>query len=276
MSPPVSRLWSRQPGGAGVTLAGIARRLLAAGLPALAVAAAAGCGKADYHPSGTSRAPAAVARATRSARPQPSGPVSGARAEAFARAVNLVAVDIPGATPSPPSRHVEKEDTETRRCGGAVSTAGATQVRSPDFMRGKALTSESISSRVTVLANARLARESVSAVERPSWLACYEGVLRRHVASAGTSGVRVDSIKVTSIPVSLTGVTKTFGIRIIARLSSLSAAGVSVELYLDAFGFALGRTEINMDATSYVQPEATRTERDLLALMDRRAALHPL
>ncbi|HEY4895663.1 MAG TPA: hypothetical protein VII01_06205 [Solirubrobacteraceae bacterium] len=258
---------------------GAARGILTTALVGLA-AATAGCGKADYHASdtgATSTTAAAVAGSGPAhGHPHASGPVSVAREAAFERAVNLVAVDIPGATVSPRPRHPESEDAEARRCGGAVSTAGATQEESPNFTRGKALTREAISSRVTVLASAQLARESVAVVARPSWLACYEGVLRRHFTGGGSSGVRVNSIKVTRVPVSLPGITKVFGIRILAEVSSLRSRRLTVKLYLDAFGFALGRAEINMDATSYVQPEATRTEQDLLRLMNQRAGLHPL
>jgi hypothetical protein len=188
--------------------------------------------------------------------------------------VNLTAVDVPGAAPAPRPRP-EREDAETRRCGGTVDDTGAVQARSPNLARGAGLTREEISSQVTVLASAKLASESIAAIERPSWRACYGRVLRHHFALDGSAGIRVRSIDVSSIPVHIPGVEASFGVRILAKLSSLKS-NLSIALYLDVFGFAVGPAEINLDATSYVQAEPARTEHDLLQLMDDRAGLHRL
>lgn len=245
----------------------------------LATIAAGGCGKGQYRPS-TTRRPSASRPALRSSveseRDRAGHPVTPPRARAFGHAVNLSLVDIPGATLAPDRRSPEPEDRETRRCGGAVSDAGAVQIKSPDFVRGVALTREAISSRVTVLSSGRLARASVTSLGRPSWLACYERVLRRRFAGGGSSGVRVDTVTVSRVPVALAAVgADMFGIRILARLTSLRSR-LSINLYLDVFGFALGPADIDLDATSYVQPVANRTEQDLLRLMYLRALAHPL
>lgn len=234
-----------------------------------------GCGKGQYRPS-AQRGPHPV-RTVRGGSPREAGPArapTAAAARAFARVVNLTAADVPGATPAPRPRP-EGEDAKTRRCGGTVNDTGAVQARSPNLARGTALTREEISSQVTVLANAKLASESIAAIRRPSWRACYERSLRHHFALASSTGIRVQSIRVSSIPVDIRGVEESFGVRILAKLSSVRS-NLSIALYLDVFGFAVGPAEIDMDATSYVQAEPARTEHDLLQLMDDRAQLHPL
>jgi len=262
------------------------RGLLLVSLLAVTASASTGCGKGSYHSVAQTHPAGAVATsahaapqryATKPPRPTKGAPLTGGRARAFAGAVNLTLADIPGASVMARERHPEPSEVEARRCGGSVSDAGAVQVPSPDFVRGTALTREALSSRVTVLTSTRVAREGIAVPDTAAWRACYAGVLRRHFSGAdgGTAGVSVDRVELSTLPVRVPGVGESFGLRIAARLSSIRSH-LAIRLYLDVFGFALGRSEINLEATSYVQPEPTRTEQELLLLMDRRAGLHPL
>ncbi len=261
------------------------RGLLLFSLLAVVTSASAGCGKGSYRSAAQTRPAGAVAASAHAAtqrgasRPPRTrgGPRTVTQARAFAGAVNLTLADIPGASVMAHDRRPEASEVEARRCGGSVSDAGAVQVPSPDFVRGTALTREALSSRVTVLTSAHVAREGIAVLDTAAWRACYAGVLRHHFSGArgGTAGVSVDRVDLSTLPVRLPGVGESFGLRIAARLSSIRSH-LAIRLYLDVFGFALGRSEINMEATSYVQPEPTRTEQELLLLMDRRAGLHPL
>jgi hypothetical protein len=248
---------------------------------AFALSGATGCGKGSY------RAPqAGSAAALRRVHEPPlrrvrrvyAGPLTARQARAFARTVNLTQADVVGASATAKGREPGGSEVDARRCGGALADRRAVQLASPNFVRGKGLTREALSSRVTVLSRASDARAAIAIVDTPAWRSCYSDVLRRHfsgsskAAGAGAPGVRVGGVEVSRIAVRLAAADATFGLRIAARVSS-ARSRLTITLYLDVFGFALGRSEVNMDATSYVQPEPARTEQELLRLMYDRASL---
>jgi hypothetical protein len=65
------------------------------------------------------------------------------------------------------------------------------------------------------------------------------------------------------------------GIRISARISGVKS-GLALSLYVDAVAFQYGPAEVELYATSFIQPLATRTEEGLIGVMRARARLHPL
>src|SRR4051794_12286746 len=121
--------------------ASLPRAPLAAALAALAVLAAAGCGKSDLVTN--TATPASVTTVKAAPAPKASAvPVplrmTPARSAAFARGVQLTAADLPGAHEAPRSQTPLAREREAAKCGGR-STPTVGSARSPEFERGRGL-----------------------------------------------------------------------------------------------------------------------------------------
>ena len=247
-------------------------------LAALVLAAsAAGCGKSDLvHERDAHRAAAPASAGHVAARPrQAPVPVplrlSFARAGAFARAVNLSAVDFPGSHLTPRNASLENQQEEAPGCshGAALPLGGG---RSPKLERGSALETESISSSVIVMPSAGAARSDLAYTDSSAGLACYSKLLSRKLAGESSSRVHIGHISVGRLNTGSPLGVPTYGLRIRADISA-GASGVTIGLYVDAIAFDYGPAEIQLYATSFVQPVAVRTENELLELMLARARL---
>lgn len=258
-----------------------ARRVLAA-LSALAAVASAGCGKSNLTEDSTSaKTSATTAQSTSSVpstspagpgRPGPGGPAhapSKARSAAFARAVVLTAADVPGSRASPRTSPSKAREREATTCGGSKTLAIA-EARSPEFERGRGIERESLSSSVEVLGTSKKVERDLSGTGTAAGLRCYERVLRRSLEHETDPNVRLLGIRVAPLHVTIAGAGVANGIRIQARVGVPSASAV-VPLYVDALTTRYGPAEIDLFATSFVQPVAARTEQELLKLLHDRA-----
>jgi hypothetical protein len=239
---------------------------------------ATGCGKSNlpHGPSASVRAPGAHARPARA--PKPAAPsvvavplkLTPARAAAFARAVNLTALDVPGSHRAPPTPSVETRQEESQQCGqGEARAVGGG--RSARLERGSELEAESISSSVIVLASAAAAQTDLAYAESPAGLRCYTKLLSRKLARESTASVAIGRVLVQRLK--LLG--SASGIRITARISGVKS-GLTLGLYVDAVAFQYGPAEVELYATSFVQPVPARTEQELLAVMRARARMSTL
>ena len=260
--------------------------LLAVTLAAVAISS--GCGKSNLLAGATrgSPPPTAALSSPRAPRPETAGrdalaPVAiplkltAARASAFARAVNLLPVDIPGSHIAPRSPTVESQREEA---AGECSHAKELPIgggRSAKLDRGGELEAESISSSVVVMSSVQAARADLAYADSQAGLACYTALLRRKLDGESSSSVRVGRVVVKPLTIGSGSGLKASGLRIAAEISGVKS-GLVVGLFVDALGFAYGPAEIQLYATSFVQPLATRTEDDLLALMQARARLSRL
>ena len=242
---------------------------------ALAVAMLAGCGKANLPsgvPAGAARIPAArsgrPARAPVPARVAVPLRLTAARASDFARAVNLRAVDVPGARPGPRSAESQEGRQEAAICshGEALPVGGG---RSAKLERGSGLEAESISSSVVVMPSVRAARADLAYADSRPGLACFTRVIRRKLERESSSTVAIGHVAVAPLTVG-SGATRAMGLRIAAELSGVRS-GLGLGLFVDVLGFDYGPAELELYATSFVQPTPTRTEEELLALMRARA-----
>lgn len=191
-----------------------------------------------------------------------------ARAATFAKAVNLLPVDVPGSHRTPRSPDLESQREEATDCGGseALTIGGG---RSAKLDRGAELTSESISSSVIVMRTPRAAKADLGYAESPAGLACYGRILRRKLKGESTAGLNVSHVVVAPLRVASTqGPAR--GIRITARISGVKS-GVTISLFVDAIAFDYGPAEIELYTTSFIQPVAATTEGELLAVMAQRA-----
>src|SRR4051812_11579390 len=160
--------------------ASLPRAPLAAALAALAVLAAAGCGKSDLvtntaTPASVTTVKAAAPAPKASAVPVPLR-ITPARSAAFARGVQLTAADLPGAHEAPRSQTPLAREREAAKCGGR-STPTVGSARSPEFERGRGLDRETISSSVEVLHDARSVERDLAYAQTTGGLRCYERVL---------------------------------------------------------------------------------------------------
>ncbi len=238
---------------------------------------ACGCGKGTL-PRGAEDSGSAP-HAPRIAAPQQPAvkvvlPLTAARAAEFARGVELGPADVPGASIAPASSSPAEREREASRCGGPRGGAVGGG-RSPNLRRGAGLDQEGISSSVEVLPNAKVVQSDLAYAQSKAGLKCYARVLRSSLASEQHEHVRLVGVRLSPLRIAAAGGQEGAGIRIAARVA-LDGSGVSVSLYTDAVSFAYGPAEIDLYATSFVQPEALRTEQELLTLMRERARLHTL
>ncbi|MEA2215548.1 MAG: hypothetical protein QOK19_1109 [Solirubrobacteraceae bacterium] len=262
-------------------------------LAALGLLALCGCGKADLHRAPAQHPPLPGAPGLRSAtapqgaphRPVPAPGAQGeavaiplaltaARASAFARAVSLRRVDLPGAAPSPRSRTPASQEREAANCGGRAARAVGGG-RSPSFQRGVGLDRESISSAVDVLSSAAEVRRDLAYAASRAGLACYSKVLGKSLRGETASRVRLLGVHVGHLGLDVGPLTRATGLQITARVG-IAGTGVTVRLYIDALSLAYGPAELELYTTSFVQPVPPRTQRALLELLRARARLERL
>jgi hypothetical protein len=240
-----------------------------------ALVAGSGCGKSDLSRSESSviasgqpspRAP--MAPRVTSGAPVPL-PLTARRAGSFARAVSLGLADLPGASVEPSSKAPREEEREAGRCGSVhAKVLGGAQ--SPKLGRGVGLDRETLSSSVAVLASERLVSEDIAYANSPAGLTCYARVLGRSLSREATSRMRVGRVRVQRIVRSAPAQQAGAGLRISARVS-LEGGRLSLSIYIDALAFGYGPAEVNIYATSFVEPEPIRTEQELLTLLRERA-----
>jgi hypothetical protein len=200
--------------------------------------------------------------------------LNAARATLFARAVSLRQPDLPGSTPGPRSKSSPAEEREATHCGGHLSAAvgGGS---SPNYQRGAGLNRESISSAVAVLRDAAAVRGDLEYTASKSGLDCYARVLTRSISREQSSSVRLLGLQVRHLSLPLGTGELASGIRIAARVG-LSGSPVTVRLFIDALSLPYGPAELDLYTTSFVQPVAQKTQRELLRLMLERARLQRL
>jgi hypothetical protein len=267
-------------------------------LAALALLAGAGCGKSNLAtttsastpvvtvaktPGQPAKPPSSSAPKTPSARAPKvpgSSPVpvpltlTPARAVAFSRAVQLTSADVPGAHEAPASKTPAAREREAARCGGqATPTIGG--ARSAELQRGHGLERETISSSVAVLQDAHSVERDLAYAATAAGLRCYQSVLTRSLRSEADPNVKLLGVAVAPLRVSIGGVGRAEGIRILARVG-VPGAAVVVRLFVDAITLPYGPAEIDLFGTSFVQPVPVRTEEELLTLLHRRALAQKL
>ena len=251
--------------------------------PAALVAAVilCGCGKGAYVHQATTQTTTQVT--TTAARPPHPAPApahpaqtapTAALARAFGRAVELGRTDVTGASAQPPQRNSSAQEREAARCGGRTSEVIGGG-RSPDLRRGTGLAREDISSSVEVLRSEAQVRSDLAYTRSRAGLRCYGRVLRNSLGAEERSNIRLTGLRIAPLTIAAGGPEPAAGLRIEARVA-LKDSPATLRLYSDAISFPYGAAEIDLFATSFVQPEALRTEQELITLLRERARRHPL
>lgn len=260
--------------------------MLAAGVVAIAVAVS-GCGKSNLPSAGRGGTSAksggsGPSGGTERAQGGPPGgspagsapapahvpvplPLTRARAEAFAHRVELVPVDVPGARAGSEEHADPQAEREAARCGSAASVLASAS--SGKLHRGKGLAQEDISSSVEVLGSAAMVQDNLNYLRSRAGVDCYGKVLRNDLRREESDGLRVIGLRVARLQVGAGE-----GLRIEATVSLAEGTG-AVRVFIDSLALGYGPAEVDLYATSFVQPEPTRTEQELLSLLRERAAL---
>jgi hypothetical protein len=149
------------------------------------------------------------------------------------------------------------------------------EASSRKLKRGQELEIEQLRSSVTVLSDERAVARQFAMLATPALRECGARVLTRNLDDKPFRRARWGRVTVSRLPVHAPGSTATIGIRIVATLS-FPFSEISVPIYVDVLGFAMGRAEVALTATSATQPVPATTEQELLALLLARARAHPL
>jgi hypothetical protein len=207
-------------------------------------------------------------------------PPSHTQALAFARAVNLSAADVPEASvearhrpTETVSEHREERACETRAGWGHPRTLA--EASSPKLERGRELEIERMTSTVSVLRDERAVARQFALLASPALRKCAARVLTRNLDDKSIRDARWGRVTVSKLPIDAPGATATVGIRIVVALE-IPFNEVSIPIYVDVLGFAIGRAEVALSAMSATQPVPAATERELVSLLLARARAHPL
>lgn len=207
-------------------------------------------------------------------------PPTRAQALAFAHAVNLSPSDIPEASVETKrgTRSGAEEKREYRACeklSGWGKRHTVVEASSRKLKRGQELEAEQITSSVTVLSDERAVARQFALLGSAALRKCAARALTHNIDDRSIRDAHWGLVTVSRLPVHAPGASATFGIRIVTKLD-LPFSEVSVPIYFDVLGFAMGRAEVAMTATSVTQPVPATTEQELVALLLDRARAHPL
>jgi hypothetical protein len=190
-----------------------------------------------------------------------------ARARALAQALLLHQDDVPGfaATKDQGSdRPPTPSDAAVDRCSGAVPTTRAlVNADSENFLADTDLGVQGVASNVQVMPSRRLATRDMASIDK------IEGCLRRYPQAAlvptRSGPARIRSVAV--LPVRAPGTNGGNGLRM---AMTMDVHGVTLEVYLDALGFVIGQTEVNLATWGVGRPFPAAGEHQLYSLLLRR------
>lgn len=217
------------------------------------------------------------------------GSVGRARAEAFARLVNLASGDVPGMV-SIASASENAVGPPFGSCTGYVTAAEkVVAANSPRFVRAREQRYEhgvasaqlppveGVHSGVYVMRRPEVARRNVATARKAGTASCVQRVSVTEAAGRfiGREPYKRE-IKATLLPFPLSGVAG-YGLRVSGTLAAtLFHQKTRPAYYEDSFGFAVGPAEIVLHVVGVVRPFPSAVERSLLSLLYARAKAHAL
>ena len=182
------------------------------------------------------------------------------QARVLARALNLMASDVPGFAATPISPPVF---SKTGRCPGEVSPSRWLAFAHSDaFEQGSGSSFLAVSSAAVVLPSAQLAKRDIAALRGKRGRQCFANAVRRSLTG---SGFKLLHLKVTSRP----GPTPDgVGLRIALRLSK---SGTVFTEYADALIFVRRQVSVALDTAGISRPFPAALERRLSRVLVARA-----
>lgn len=226
----------------------------------------AGCSTSSHSAhAGGSRAAAGAAR--------DGAPVTGARALAAARAINLTAADLPGFTVS--TRKETKtaqekiHERELVRClGPQASGAQLAEASSRQFELSRGILQLGVSSEVTIAPTPALAAAKLAQVRSPRVRGCFARYFERLLKGQRYAGAAIGPVSLASGTPPASGTTGGFGWRVTA---TLDVRGVMVSFYLDILGFVYGPATVTLFSTGALEPFPAAAQQHLFGLLLQRA-----
>ena len=256
----------------------------AAGATALLCAALlSSCGKTNptLAPS-TSATAASPGASSTGTSPAPSGerPLTQAQADAYGRAVNLRASDVPGFVPS--SRAAagsgagEKQlEEQLARCAGGLgsSTPRPSEVGSPQFRRRGGLLADSVSSTVSFLRTAADGERELKLLRSDHLRSCLNRFLEGLLRGKQFGGATLGQVSIVQGTPPAPGTTGGFGWRVTAVFM---IRNLRVPFYLDTLGFIDGQAQVTLQSSGVAVPFPAGAEEHLFTLLLQRAKSHRL
>ena len=238
---------------------------------------------ASSHSAAVSVAPAATTTATpptvaTGSSPSAARALSKAQAQAFARAVNLRAADVPGFKVSAEHGHEHETAAEKRlegeltRCaGGAARDLQVAEVSSKEFEREDKSGAQNLQSGITIEQTPALAAKELAAVRSERGRTCILHYVTLLFKGQKYEGASVGHVSVSSGSPSAPGTTGGFGLRI---TTTITLHHIKIPFYMDFFGFVYGPAEVMLRSFSLPEPLPTATEERLFSLLLQRAKAH--
>ncbi len=249
----------------------------------LAGATLAACGKSSL--SGTTVAVSSSSTTAKPASPGArkatprGGAVTHASALAYARAVNLMAADVPGFTPTEHHEHSSASQRRLERqmlqCTGvAGTTKGVLEESSKSFELKRGVVDLSVSSEVSVQASAAQAERVREAVASSHVRGCFSRYLEQLFKSEKLpAGASAGPVTIQSGTPPAPGAGGGFGWRVTA---SFDVRGVKLPLYFDILGFVDGPSEVTLMSSGVLRPFPAEAEQHLFTLLLARSEAHAL
>ncbi len=191
---------------------------------------------------------------------------------AVAASINFSAADFPpewSSTVSQDASTTDSQDAQVAACAGATDPRLSVEkdISSADFT----FQGMDVSSDVTIIRTAPLARQDLSAMTSPKALACFRWFFPSFASSSSPAGTHIHIVSVDALPVAAYG-QGSFGFRVVMDLST---AGVNARATVDEIGFLKGRLEVSAAFTGIATPVPATTESRLMVALAGRAAKAP-
>jgi hypothetical protein len=254
-------------------------RLLSGTVLLLGVAVLLGaCGAGSHLTAATTgRAATTTPTATAHTRETSGGlakPLTKNQAMTFARAVNMIAADVPGFTAT--KREHEHETAADRRfehemvrCAGTLSSnEKLVEVSSTKFKRGHVIPEFSVSSEVSVARTPALAARELAAIRSKRARTCVSRYLDRLFKGRNFQGATIGPVSIVSGTPPAPGATGSFGWRIAVKFS---VHGIQIPLYFDILGLVYGSAQVSLFSTGLAAPFPAATQQRLFSLLLERA-----
>jgi hypothetical protein len=199
-----------------------------------------------------------------------------AAARAEAAKINLVGTDVPGWKPSP-NVNSSTDNAMSNRLASCVGThppsgVNIVDINSPYFDLGNA----EVTSNVAVVRDRSDGVQDLAAMQSDKLVPCVQKISVPYLKSQVGPGVTLSKVTISSVhPTWLPP--SSFGYRISLVLTGKTSAGASAseDLVSDSYGFLVGQTEVELDASESsasgsAKPGASLEQR-LVHLLDMRA-----
>ncbi len=241
--------------------------------------ALAACGTSGHPAAATTAYPAAAKTLGAASSVTGSGSsLTKAQAQAFARAVNLTAADVPGFRVSAKHEHEHETGAEKRleheltRCaGGLGSKKGIEEASSKEFQRESNALQWTVQSEVSVARSSSLAAKELAVIRSGRTRACLAHYIDLLFKGKRYRGATVSPVSISQGTPPAPGATGSVGWRITA---TISLQGIRLRFYLDILGFVDGPAEVTLLTSGIPEPFPAATEQRLFGLLLERARSH--